>query len=697
MKQFTDIPIQEEILRGIEKKSYTEMTEVQEQVIPLALEKHDIMAQAPTGTGKTMAFAIPILQSLDFEDGSVQALILAPTRELALQITEEIRSVAYYQSKLKVVTLYGGEYIEKQLTSLRKKPQIVVATPGRLMDHMRRETVSLDHIKMLVLDEADEMLNMGFREDIDEILKSVLSEHQTMLFSATITGQIEAIAKTYLKDPDVIRINKNQMTVSTITQNYIEVKEKDKIEVMSRIIDIYGYELVIVFCNTKRMVDEVTSSLLTRGFIVEALHGDMKQMQRDRVMNRFRTGTINILVASDVAARGLDIDDVDVVFNYDVPTDQEYYVHRVGRTGRAQKEGLAITLVTNREKYALRDIVAYSKATITKMEIPSLEKVMKIRIERLLHQAMESNNPKFEKIVHDMIEESITEETNAYHLISGLIMMQLNISSGNDIKEEKPSKNKVARVYIGLGKLDRLRVPEFVDLLMRKTSLTNRDINNIDMHDAFTFFDIPAHLVDEVALAFTTDEKGRKILVEVAKEAASSRKRKERDIPMESLLEKVDMNTTTNETTTPRRRSKRSDDRPTSPSVEGNATPHRSRKPQDEEVSVANPIPEAAPRRTYPRREDNTTSLETKETAKRRSRKPLEDKKTYRKAEGDQKRVEWKRKEGESKTGFKGASGRRSRNSEKLESSSRSSRSVPKLDGGKATEKGKPSSYKRVK
>ena len=654
MNKFTDLPINDDILRGIDKKNYHEMTEVQEQVIPLALEHQDVIAQAPTGTGKTMAFAIPILQSLDFEDNSVQALILSPTRELALQITEEIRAVAYYQSKMKVVTLYGGEYIEKQLTSLRKKPQIVVATPGRLMDHMRRETVSLEHIKILILDEADEMLNMGFREDIDEILKNVSSDHQTMLFSATITSAIETIGKKYLKDAKVIRVNKTQMTVSTLTQKYIEVKEKDKIETISRIIDIYGYQLVIVFCNTKRMVDEVTSSLLTRGFIVEALHGDMKQMQRDRVMNRFRTGTINILVASDVAARGLDIEDVDVVFNYDVPTDHEYYVHRVGRTGRAQKEGLAITLVTNREKYALRDIVSYSKATITKMEVPSLEKVMNIRIERLIHQAMETNNPKFEKIVQDMITANLTEDVSAYHLISGLIMMQLNISSGDDIKEVKTSKNKVARVYIGLGKLDRLRVPEFVDLLMKKTSLTNHDIDNIDMHDAFTFFDIPAHLVDEVSLAFTTDDKGRKILVEVAKEAATPRKRKE--VALETLLEGVDKGESSNEISSPRRSYKRKS--------EGSDSPRRSYKPRTDAPAVSSGEGSDSPRR---------------------SRNPLDGKSSYRKADIDQKRSYRKKSDdSSSKTGFKGSTGRRSRSTGKDDSPSRSSRSVSKYDSYKS-------------
>lgn len=379
MTKFNDLIINKLLLQGINKKNYEIMTEIQELVIPLALDNKDIMAQAPTGTGKTMAYAIPILNNINLQKKEVQVLILSPTRELAVQIGSEIKDVAFFMSEIKVATLYGGELIDKQILALKKKPQIVIATPGRLMDHMRRQTINLTNIKVLVLDEADEMLNMGFKEDIDEILKSINSFHQTMLFSATITGSIESIAKAYLKNPEYIKLNKKELTVSTVIQKYIDAQQNNKTEIIARLIDTFGYELVMIFCNTKRTVDEVTSNLLLRGFIVEALHGDMKQMQRDRVMSRFRSGSINILVASDVAARGLDIEDVDVVFNYDVPTDEEYYVHRIGRTGRAKKTGLAITLVTNKEKYILRDIISYSNASITKMEIPSYEKVIKTR------------------------------------------------------------------------------------------------------------------------------------------------------------------------------------------------------------------------------------------------------------------------------------------------------------------------------
>jgi len=293
MNKFVDLNVDPLIKKGIEKKQFEEMTEVQESVIPLALEGLDVIAQAPTGTGKTISFAIPLLESIDPTSENIQAIIIAPTRELAVQITEEIKEVAYFQKKIKIVAVYGGEFIGRQMNALKARPQIIVATPGRLMDHLRRRTIKLKNIKTVVLDEADEMLNMGFREDIDTILSEINTDHQTMLFSATISKGIEDIAKTYLKSPRIIRISKNSLTVPLIDQRYISVDSKDKIEVMSRIIDLNDYNLVMIFCNTKRAVDEVSSKLLQRGFMVEALHGDMKQMQRDRVMQRFKGGQIN--------------------------------------------------------------------------------------------------------------------------------------------------------------------------------------------------------------------------------------------------------------------------------------------------------------------------------------------------------------------------------------------------------------------
>ena len=525
MNKFENLTIKTEILKGIEKKQYEEMTEVQENVIPIALLGQDVIAQAPTGTGKTMAYAIPILERVNLEDRNIQVLILAPTRELVVQITEEIKSVSQFLRGIGVVAIYGGEYIERQITTLKKHPQIVVATPGRLMDHMRRETIKLNNISIMILDEADEMLNMGFKEDIDLILESVTHEHQTMLFSATISKEIEQLGRTYLKKPQIIRVNKNEMNIPTISQKYIEVIQKDKIEVISRIIDINDYKIIMVFCNTKRSVDEVTANLLMRGFVAEALHGDMKQMQRDRVMNRFRAGTINILVASDVAARGLDIDDVEVVFNYDVPTDEEYYVHRIGRTGRAKREGVAITLVTKQEKYRLSGIMKYANAIITRAEVPSLDKVIKVRINRVISQALEIKVSRYKEAIDETLTEYLDNNTDPKQLLTGLIGMQLNMESDEEIKDINYKQSGIVRLFINLGKKDIKRVYELTDLLVKHTELKNADINNIDIHDDFSFFEIPSRFVDNVIYAFTNPIDGRRISIEVAKARSQANSR----------------------------------------------------------------------------------------------------------------------------------------------------------------------------
>ncbi|MGD9886551.1 MAG: DEAD/DEAH box helicase [Bacilli bacterium] len=538
MNKFTNLNVDSFIKKGIENKNFMEMTEVQEQVIPLALDGHDIIAQAPTGTGKTLSFAIPILEKLDWESTSIQALILAPTRELAVQITEEIREVALFQKEIKVVAIYGGEYIEKQISSLRNHPQIVVCTPGRLLDHLNRRTIKLKDVKMVVLDEVDEMLNMGFREHVDEILKEINAEHQTMFFSATISKGIEELGRTYLKAPKVVRVSHDELTVPLLEHKFILVNEKDKIEVISRIIDLNEYQLTMIFCNTKKMVDEVSSMLMQRGFLVEALHGDMKQMQRDRVMQRFREGKINILVASDVAARGLDIDDVDCVFNYDVPTDEEYYVHRVGRTGRAKKEGLAITLVKKQEMHTLRGIVAYSKAIITAMDIPTLEKVMKARINRILKKAIDryhllvaENDTKYLNLINKIVTDYPEEGVSAEELIYGLIMLELNQAENNQElipiktenvvegkREKRRSKSSDQRMFVGLGKKDNFRPQSLIQMLSETTGIATDDINNLEMFDNFSFVEVPISQSDVFIKNLSAiKQKGRKIIVEVAK------------------------------------------------------------------------------------------------------------------------------------------------------------------------------------
>lgn len=538
MKKFEELMINPLLIKGIEKMKFEAMTEIQEKVIPTALEMQDIIAQAPTGTGKTVAYALPILNKIDITAEVIQTIVIAPTRELAVQITKEINTVAYYLKDVKAVAIYGGESIDRQITALKKRPQIIVATPGRLMDHMERRTVRLDNVTTVILDEADEMLNMGFKEDIDYILTNIKLDHQTMLFSATISKEIERIATRFLNKPVTIRITASELTVPTITQKMIEVKEKDKVEIIARLIDINDYKLVMVFCNTKRMVDEVTSQLLLRGFMTEALHGDMKQMQRDRVMNRFRGGLINILVASDVAARGLDIDDVDVVVNYDVPTDEEYYVHRIGRTGRAKKLGLSVTLVTRSEKNRLKSIANYTKAVITPMNIPSLEKVIEVRMKRVLNKALEvaKEANEYQKVLTKNLNDLEVSGIDKEELLRGLVFLHMNTNEGNveieEIREEistrqKQRDQKVSRVFISVGRRDKIKVYDLTDWIVSHTNMTNAEIDAIDIHDNFSFFEVPTEHVDELLTAVNGSIfKGRNVILEVAKEKGSTPSRR---------------------------------------------------------------------------------------------------------------------------------------------------------------------------
>ena len=533
---FSELKVNPLILMGIEKMGFEEMTDIQSKVIPVALDGVDIIGQAPTGTGKTVAFSIPVLNTIDANFNKVQAIIIAPTRELAVQITKEVNKVAFLMEGVKAVAVYGGEPIEKQITALKKKPQIIVATPGRLMDHMRRATVRLDNVKTVVLDEADEMLNMGFRDDINAILEETKTDHQTLLFSATFSKEIEEIARQFMNDAKKISVQEKSLTVSFIDQYYIDVYQKDKVEVISRIIDINEYKLSMVFCNTKKDVDEVTSDLLTRGFLTEALHGDMKQMQRDRVMQRFREGTINVLVASDVAARGLDIDDVEIVFNYDLPQDEEYYVHRIGRTGRASKTGISVSLVSRSDKSMLRQIVKYCKADIKKMEVPSLDKVIKVRTKRILERALLASyeESKYDNVITKQL--SKIEEESKDRLIKGLTNLLINAGEKNseieEVKEEIISRKTRynhgdVRFFISLGRRDGIKVYNLTDMLVAKTGLTNADINAVELHEDYSFFEVPLASANEVcALNGVLKHKGRTLYVEVAKEKKNSAKMK---------------------------------------------------------------------------------------------------------------------------------------------------------------------------
>jgi ATP-dependent RNA helicase DeaD len=394
--QFEQMNISDAMKKAIADIGYEEPTSIQSQSIPLALEGKDIIGHSQTGTGKTIAFGIPMVEGIDSELKATQALVLCPTRELAIQVCGEIRKLTKFKHGIGVVPIYGGQSIDRQIKQLKSGAEIVIGTPGRIMDHLRRRTLKLGKLSMVVLDEADEMLNMGFRGDIETILKDVPEDRQTILFSATMPPAIMQITKQYQKDPIVVKIEQHKLTVPQIRQYSYEVPAGNKIEMLPRLLDHHDPKLAIVFCNTKRRVDKLVKQLNARGYLSGGLHGDMSQAARTRMMKAFKSGKIDILVATDVAARGLDVDDVEAVYNYDIPQDGESYVHRIGRTGRAGKVGNSHTLVVGRgEINALKDIEHYIKAKIEQKPIPPINEVREVADNRLadsITQALKSND-----------------------------------------------------------------------------------------------------------------------------------------------------------------------------------------------------------------------------------------------------------------------------------------------------------------
>lgn len=392
---FQEMKISPEVLRSLEEMGFESATPIQVEAIPTALEGKDIIGQAQTGTGKTAAFGIPLLENVNSQSDQIQALVLAPTRELAVQVAEEIHKIGRYKG-VRSLPIYGGQDIGRQIRALKNRPQIIIATPGRLMDHLRRKTIRLEGLRFVVLDEADEMLDMGFLEDIESILEQCPPDRQTMLFSATISPSIRTLSGRFLKQDRVqVTVKTKELTVTNIEQEYYEIQERQKLDVLTRLLDIHNPELAVVFGRTKRRVDELTSALQTRGYLADGLHGDLSQNQRDAVMRKFREGTIEILVATDVAARGLDITGITHVYNFDVPQDVDSYVHRIGRTGRAGKSGIASTFVTPREMGQLHQIERTTKRNMVKRQPPTLieavEGKQRIAANRL-EQAIESKN-----------------------------------------------------------------------------------------------------------------------------------------------------------------------------------------------------------------------------------------------------------------------------------------------------------------
>lgn len=433
-----DNMIDERILRAVKEMGFEKFSPIQEQAIPGMLAGEDIIGQAQTGTGKTAAFGIPALQKIDPELRKLQCIILCPTRELAIQAAEELRKIAKYMHGIRVLPIYGGQEISKQINALRGV-QIIVGTPGRVMDHMRRHTIKLEHIKLVVLDEADEMLNMGFREDMETILGDIPGEHQTVLFSATMPQPILDITGQFQKNARLVRVAAKELTVSLVAQRYYRIKKEDKDDACIRLLEYYQPKLCLIFCNTKMKVDELAEVLKKAGFRAEGLHGDMSQHQRDVAMNRFRNGSTNILIATDVAARGIDVDNVEAVINYDLPQDIEYYVHRIGRTGRAGKTGRSFTFVTSREMYRIREIERICNTTVKEKKLPGASKVLKAKADIYLNQAWEFHEHEDIELMKSFLQRKLEEEAcDILDLAASMLKMQVG-DKGREIEMDRPA------------------------------------------------------------------------------------------------------------------------------------------------------------------------------------------------------------------------------------------------------------------
>lgn len=521
-KRFYEFGLSDEVLNALSDMGFEEPTQIQKIAIGPALKGRDIIGLAQTGTGKTAVFGISIVEKgTKVKSKNPYAIVLAPTRELAVQVAQELNRIGQNKG-ITSVPIYGGQSIERQIRSLKKGVHVVVGTPGRVIDHIQRKTLVLKDVKIVVLDEADEMLNMGFIDDMERILKEVPKERQTMLFSATMPEEIVKISGRYMHEPEKVYVDAKNLVVAKIKQIFYEVREEDKIKALTRLLDVEDPSLTLIFCHTKRDVDDVSGQLRQMGYDSGSIHGDHTQANRDEVMNQFRKGRLDILVATDVAARGLDIPDVTHVINYSIPQYPDAYVHRIGRTGRAGKSGIAITLVTPREYRQLRLIEKFAKTTIRKEKLPTRDEVMKAR----------------EKELIDTLEGKISEGSYSrfFPLIEGILTRYsardvaaaaLSLFSGNmeveDIEEsDKPqslSDTNFTRLFMTIGKKDKIKVGDIVKSISAEANIPGKKIGKVAILDKFSFVEVPANLADKVIGALNNIMlKGRRIRVQPSRE-----------------------------------------------------------------------------------------------------------------------------------------------------------------------------------
>jgi ATP-dependent RNA helicase DeaD len=556
---FSELGLPAPLLAAIETLGYERPSPIQALSIPPALAGRDLVGLSATGSGKTAAFTLPALALLDVKSPATQVLIVCPTRELAVQVCEEVHRLGAKMRGLHATPVYGGAPMDRQLRALRDGAHIVVGTPGRLLDHLRRGSFNPSQVRMAILDEADRMLDMGFKEEMDELLGALPPERQTLFFSATMSAGVSRLIKSFGKEPEIIEIQQKARTVSTVEQSYFEVRERSKVEVLSRILDMNPPRLGIIFCNTKRSVDECTEHLINRGYAADRLHGDMTQMMRERVLKRFRDGSVELLVATDVAARGLDIDEIDIVFNYDLPADPEDYVHRIGRTGRAGRSGRAVSFVFGRDIYRLQSIERYTRQVIRRERIPSVEQVEGRRADLIFDTLKE----RLEAGKFDTYQDNIDRLLEQGHTptdIAGALATMLRESSGRegeliaeDREPEKPERKAktrdarpprddrddrgpraghgpgtkfergpiphepgMARLFLSLGKTHGIMAKDIVGMMYREAGLPDGSLGRITLFPRHTLVDVPADFADQAIRATRNSKlKGKTFRMDV--------------------------------------------------------------------------------------------------------------------------------------------------------------------------------------
>jgi ATP-dependent RNA helicase DeaD len=561
--KFSELALSNELQEAIAEMGFENATPIQSQAIPHILEGRDIIGQAQTGTGKTAAFGVPLIDRLDPRDKGIQALIMCPTRELAVQVANEIKKLIKYKKGISCLAVYGGESIERQITALRRGVQVIIGTPGRILDHIDRRTISFENVKMIVLDEADEMLNMGFRDDIESILSGMPSEKQTIFFSATMPKPILDMTKRYQRNPIIVKVTSTELTNTSIEQEYYDVRNDFKVTMMANLIEAHNLQLMLVFCNTKRAVDEVVEELNLQGFKAEALHGDLKQTQRNNVMSKFRKGLVNILVATDVAARGIDVDNVDAVFNYDVPLDVEYYVHRIGRTGRAGKTGRSFTFVTGRrEALRIQDIERYAKIKIAKGIAPSPKQLFELKQNKMIAQLQQLNETTDLGIYHKMIANYVEQGQSLENIAAALLRLVIGeakkevksvdreerssdrfsgdrrerrerttkteygekrerrerTTDSTERKSTRPRRSEgMVRLFVNVGKMDRVSAGDLVGAFTGEANIDSKEIGIIEIFDKYSFIEVSDNSVNDIMDGMSNSRiKGRKVNIEIA-------------------------------------------------------------------------------------------------------------------------------------------------------------------------------------